>query len=195
MIYDRATSIHAGLFKRFNLCLVNNPAINGSVAIETLDSGQQMFVQTLLPRNPLVTADYAVSNLNPVAELEPTQFILTVEDPAKPSDVRFLHVLQGADRGAAMAPATTLQSTSGTVFDGAVFGNTAVYFPVSGNGSFTETTFSVPAGVNTLLVTGLTVKTSYSVRIQSGGSGNIIRITPGTTGAITDAAGVLRLTF
>ena len=195
VVYDRATSIHAGLFKRFNLSLVNNPAINGSVAIETLDSGQQLFVQTLLPHNPLITADYAVSNLNPVAELEPTQFILTVEAPARPSDVRFLHVLQGADRGDAMAPAATVQSTSGTAFDGAVFGNTAVYFPVSGNGSFTETTFSVPAGVNALFVTGLAVKTSYGISIQPGGSGNVIRITPGGAGAVTDAAGVLRLTF
>src|SRR5208337_5035095 len=44
VVYDRATSLHAGLFKRFNLCLVNDPAITGNVAIETMDSGQQLFV-------------------------------------------------------------------------------------------------------------------------------------------------------
>jgi hypothetical protein len=195
VVYDRATSIHPGLFKRFNLCLVNHPAINGNVAIETMDSGQQLFVQTLLPHNPLTTADYAVSNLNPVAQLEPTQFILTVEDPTRPTDVRFLHVLQGADPGEAMALATHLQSTQGTAFDGAVFGSTAVYFPVSGNGAFTGTTLPAPAGVDTLFATGLAAKASYGISIQSGSGGNVISITPGSTGAITDGAGVLRLTF
>jgi hypothetical protein len=46
-----------------------------------------------------------------------------VEDPAKPSDTRFLHVLQGADPGA------PVQSTGGDAFDGAVFASSSVYFP------------------------------------------------------------------
>src|SRR4029077_15058429 len=49
--YDRATSIHPNLFKRFNLSLVTNPVINGKVATETLASGQQLFIQTLLPQS------------------------------------------------------------------------------------------------------------------------------------------------
>ena len=103
---------HSGLFKRFNLSLVTNPIINGNVATETLPSGQQLFMQTLLPHSPSLSSAYAAGNLNPIAQLEPTQYILTVEDPAKPADVRFLHVLQGADPGAAMVPAAYLQSTA-----------------------------------------------------------------------------------
>jgi hypothetical protein len=195
VVYDRAASLHPGLFKRFNLCLVNDPAIIANVAIETMDSGQQLFVQTLLPSNPQITAAFDVSNLNPVAQLEPTQYVLTVEDPSMPTDVRFLHVLQGADPGVAMAAAAYLKSTGGTAFDGAAFGGAAVYFPVSGNGAFTGTTLSAPTGVNTVLVAGLAAKTSYVVGIQSNGSGNVISISPGSTGTITDEAGLLRLTF
>ena len=195
VVYDRAASIHTGLFKRFNLCLVNQPAIVGNVAVETMNSGQQLFVQTLLPPNPLTSSDYAVSNLNPIAQLEPTQFIMTVEDPARPTDVRFLHVLQGADPGVVMAPATYLRSTGGTAFDGAAFGNAAVYFPVSGNWAFTGTTLTAPAGVNTILVAGLAANASYVVSIQSNGGGNIISVTSGGAGAHTDGAGVLRLAF
>jgi hypothetical protein len=195
VVYDRATSLHTGLFKRFNLCLVTNPAINNNTAVQTLDSGQQLFVQTLLPQNPLITADLAVNNLNPVAQLEPTQFILTVEDPTKPADVRFLHVLQGADPAVAMTPAAYLRSTGGTAFDGAAFGSSAVYFPVSGNGSFTGTNLFAPAGVNTVLVTGLAANTPYVVTFQPQNGGNVIGITPGSSGTVTDGAGVLRLTF
>jgi len=190
VVYDRATSVHSALFKRFNLSLVTNPAIKGNVATETLASGQQLFVQTLLPQTPSLTAVYAAGNLNPIAELEPTQYVFTVEDPAKPSDVRFLHVLQGADPGAPMAPAVRVQSTSGTAFDGAVFGSAAVYFPVAA-GAFAGTTLPAPAGVHTALVTGLAPNASYGVSV----AGNAISVLPGGAGATADGAGVLRITF
>ena len=78
VVYDRATSLHPDLFKRFNLCLVTNPVIAGNTATETMASGQQLFVQTLLPRSPALSAVYAAGNLNPIADLEPTQYILHV---------------------------------------------------------------------------------------------------------------------
>ncbi len=131
VVYDRATSQSTGLFKRWNLTLITNPVINGNVATEILPSGQQLFVQSLLPANGTITARYAAGDLTTVAELEPSQYVMTIQDPSNPTDTRFLHVLQGADAGAAMVPATYVQSTSGTPFDGAVFGSNAVYFPVS----------------------------------------------------------------
>src|SRR5262249_55801071 len=75
VVYDRATSLHAGLFKRFNLSLVTNPVISGDVATETLVSGQQLFIQTLLPQSASLTVVYGAGNLRPIAELEPTQYI------------------------------------------------------------------------------------------------------------------------
>ena len=193
VVYDRATSIHPNLFKRFNLCLVNSPKIAGNKATQTMDSGQQLFIQTLLPLNPSLTVNTPLISPSAVAQLEPTRYIFTAEDPTKPSDVRFLHVLQGANTGVTMTSAAYLKSTSGTAFDGAAFGNTAVYFPVLGNGSFTGTTLSVTAAVNAVFVTGLASQTSYTFSR----SGNVITIAPGSAGATakTDNAGVLKLTF
>jgi hypothetical protein len=190
VVYDRATSSVGNLFKRWNLALIANPAINGHVAAETLPSGQQLFVQSLLPSNGAIAAVNGLSELTTVAELEPAQFIMTVQDPSNPVDTRFLDVLQGADAGAAMVPATYVQSTSGTPFDGAVFGSTAVYFPVNVVGSSVTTTLPAPAGVHTALVTGLARGGSYTVSI----GGNKIAITSGS-GSTADAAGLLRLTF
>ena len=195
VIYDRATSLNTGLFKRFNLSLVTNPVISGRTATETLASGQQLFIQTLLPQNSTASAVYTAGNLNPIAELEPTQYVYTVQDPSLPVDTRFLHVLQGADAGAAMAPAIYLQSTAGTSFDGAIFGSNAVYFPVSATTNFAGTTVSAPAGVHTLLLTGLAPNTSYGVTIAPSGGGNTITVGLNGSSAASDAAGVLRLAF
>jgi hypothetical protein len=195
VVYDRASSRNGGLFKRFNLSLVTNPSIKGNVATEALASGQQLFIQTLLPQHPLLNASHSVTNLNAASELEPTQYTLSIEDPAKPADVRFLHVLQGADQGSPMVPAIHMSSTGGTPFDGVAFGSTAVYFPVSENGAFAGTTLFAPAGTHAMLITGLKAKTSYSAQIQSAGGATTVRVTQGSADTSTDAAGVLKLTF
>lgn len=195
IVYDRATSANSGLFKRFNMSLVNNPQINGNVTVETLNSGQQLFVQSLLPANPTITANYAAGNLNPIAIMEPTRYLLKVEDLSKPSDTRFLHVLQGADPGAGMVPATRVQSLQGTLFDGAMFGNSAVFFPYSTGGSFSTTTFGVSSSVHNVLITGLAPSASYGISIQAGMAGTTIVVTPNGVGATTDTAGVLNLNF
>jgi hypothetical protein len=190
VVYDRATSNLAGLFKRWNLTLISSPAINGKSATETLPSGQQLFVQSLLPVSSTISARNVVGDLTTIAESEDAKFVMTIQDPSNPTDTRFLHVLQGADAGAAMVPATYFQSTAGTPFDGAVFGSLAVYFPVNAANSSVATTLPAPAGVHTAMVTGLAPNGSYSVSI----AGSAIAITSGA-GSTADAAGVLRLTF
>jgi len=190
VVYDRATSQHAGLFKRFNLSLVTNPAINGRIATETLASGQKLFVQALLPANVSLSARYAAGDLNPIAELEPTKYILTAQDPANPADTRFLHVLQGADAGGAMTAASYLQSAAGTPFDGAAFGSTVVWFPVNVPNGPVAATLPAPAGVHTVLITGLAPNAAYGVSA----SGGTVVIGPGT-GSLADGAGVLQVTF
>jgi len=190
VVYDRATSVHPGLFKRFNLSLVTSPAISGNTATETMADGQKLFVQTLLPQNASITSTQADTQLSPIADLEPTKYVMTVQDPTLPTDTRFLHVLQGADAGASKTTATYTQSTSGTAFDGAVFGALAVFFPVSSTGSFTGTVLTVP-GVTTLLVTGLTPNASYGVSV----AGSVVTVSVGGTTAKADTAGVLNISL
>jgi hypothetical protein len=195
VVYDRATSQNTGLFKQFHLSLVTNPIIAGSVSTETMADGQQLFIQTLLPLNASIGSVYGAGNLNPIAQLEPTQYIFTVEDPTLPTDTRFLHVLQGADPGVGMARATYLQSTNGTAFDGAVFGNSAVYFPQSASAVFTGAAFAAPSGVHTMLVTGLSPNTGYGYSVQPAGSGNTVTVSLNGASATTDSAGLLLLSF
>jgi len=61
-----------------------------------------------------------------------------------------------------------------------------------GNGSILAimalagTTVSAPAGVKTLLVTGLTPGASYGVTILPNGSGYVVTVTPGGVEAISE---------
>lgn len=194
VVYDRATSMHAGLFKEFNLNLVNPPQINGNVATSTTPNGQKLFVQTLLPLNAVTTVAQTAGNLNPIAELEPTRYTMTVQDPTKPANTRFLHVLQGANGGVSMTGASYLTSSQGTPFDGAVFGSNAVFFPVN-VGAVATTTFVVPASVHTLWVAGLTAGGTYTVSTQSTANGTTITLTPSNAGTKADSAGLLTVGF
>jgi len=193
VIYDRATTNHSGLFKRFNLSLVNSPTISGNVATETMADGQQLFVTTLLPANPSYNTFNGASMLNPVAQLEPTQYIMQVEDPTLPADTRFLHVLQGANKGVAATKAVYVTSASGTPFDGVWLGSDAVFFPTSTASAVATTTFNVKPAVNRLYVTGLTPSTAYGVAIATTSAGFRVTVTPGGTTMKSDPAGLLQI--
>jgi len=173
---------------------VTNPVITGSVATEQLASGQLLFIQRLLPLNAIANAVYGAGNLNPIADLEPTRYIFTDEDPGHPADTRFLHVLQGANPGGAMLPAVYLRSIGGQSFDGAEFGTTAVFFPVAAGG-FSGTSLAIDGQVRTLLVTGLPPNTAFGVTNTQNACSNLVTIAAGGTGPVSDGAGVLRLTF
>jgi hypothetical protein len=191
VVYDRATSTQTGLFKGFNLSLVNTPTIVGNVATETMADGQQLFIQTLLPLNPTITSTYAAGLLNPIALLEPTQYVLTVQDSTLPTDTRFLHVLQGANPGAAMASASYLTSSSGTAFDGAAFAGMAVYFPTKTTSGLVATTLPAPASVSTMYIAGLTPSESYGVFVLATLNGYVVTLTPNGTAYTADNAGLL----
>ena len=93
-----------------------------------------------------------------------------------------------------MAPAAYLQSAAGAAFDGAASAGSAVYFPVDRTAAVAATTLSVPAGVNTVLITGLAPNATYDTSVYTGATGTIINLATGSAIA-TDSAGVLMLTF
>lgn len=194
VIYDRATTAQTGLFKEFDLSLATQPQIAGNTATETMPDGQQLFIQTLLPQDASLSSFNGAAQLSPVADLEPMQYIYQVQDTSNPADTRFLHVLQGADPGTPMAAATYLESSGSTDFDGAAFGASAVFFPRSTSAVFGGATFVLPAGVHTLMVTGLSASAGYGVNIQTSAGGTTVTVSTGGT-AMSDTAGVLTATF
>jgi hypothetical protein len=195
VVYDRATSQDPNLYKKFNISMPSQPTITGNAAAATTPGGQELYVQTLLPANATSSAFDGAADLNPLADLAPMRYIYQVQDPSNPVDSRLLHVVQGADPGAPMTTAAYVQSSSGTAFDGAQFGANEVWFPVSASAPFGGTTLPAPAGVHTVIVTGLTPNTSYGVTIQTGGNGNAIAVSAGGAGATSDSAGVLLIAF
>ncbi len=188
VVYDRATTGSGGKFKRFYL---NTPAlatVNGKSATVATPGGQTLYVDALLPASATVAAAPRES-MNEAAAGDPVPFRLWTEDLALPADVRFLHVLQAASAGVAKQAVSPFSSSSGTPFDGAVVGNTAVLFRRDIAATFTGITFSVPAGAHTY-ITGLTPGASYSVSIAPVGGVNQVTIMP-EGGFVADAGGVI----
>ncbi len=192
VVYDRATSKSSGLFKRFNMSLVTNPVINGMNATEMMTDGQQLFVHTLLPANAQITAREADTDLSPIADLEPTKYVITVGDASNPMDTRFLHVIQGADKGVAATAVSSLSTTGGTAFEGALVGTTAVMFLHDDRqlAGFAQTTYTEPAAVTKNYVAGLRPGSGYTVAKTTSGGNIQVTVTVGGT-TVADAAGLL----
>ena len=192
VVYDRAVSVHSGLFKRFNLCLPTNPVTSGSLTTETLASGQKLFINTLLPKAPAISTKSGIDGLSTIALLTPMQWILTVEDPTHAASTRFLHVLQGANPGAFPAKAAYIQSASGTAFEGAAVNGAAVYFPVNTVTQIATTAFVLPANTSTVYIMGLNAQKGYTVSAKTTSGVTTVTIAVGGT-SVADAAGMLRI--
>lgn len=193
VIYDRATTIHPNP-KTFNMSLVTSPVISGNLATETMPDGQRLFIQTLLPASPEITSMNGAANLASASDLEPTKYVLTVQDPTMPVNTRFLHVLEGANAGVPVVAATHIQSSSGTPFDGAAFGAIAVFFPVN-VGTVATTTFTIPFTNGAVKIAGLTPGAAYGVTTAASGKTTILTLKPGGTGALADSAGLLTISI
>ena len=196
LVYDRAESQSPGLFKRFNLCTTTLPVVSGlagggTLFSETLPSGQQLFVSSLLPANAQVGV-YSLSNqITSVAEGQPSNYRLVVENTNNPTKIRFLHVLQGADAGAGAGATVYVPGVAGNPFEGAFVAGVTAMFPVDTlSNNFTSVSYTAPAGTTNHYVTGLTPNASYSVVVQPGVSGFAVTVTPGP-GIAADGAGVL----
>jgi hypothetical protein len=193
VVYDRAVSKTAGRFKRFWLNFPNSATVTGNRTRMVTATGQQLFVNTLLPANATITTAPREALGSDVAAGEPMQFRLQVEAPGGPASARFLHVLQGADAGATADAVALVQSTSGNAFAGAVVKNTAVMFPVDVSTTFTGVTYQVPAGTTLHRVTGLVPSAAYDVTVTGTGAVTVT-ITPSATGATrADSGGLLSI--
>jgi hypothetical protein len=179
VVYDRAETKADGKFKRFHLTFVGEPTVDGKRTTVKTARGQQLFVHTLLPAAAAITTG-RTEKFNQVAEGEPTQFRLVVEDPKSPREIRFLHALEGADAGATPAAVTMVQSRGGTPYVGAVIGTTAVLFAVDATARPEKVTYAVPAAVTGQLVTGLVPGGGYDVTVKPAGGSIEVTIVPGS---------------
>lgn len=189
IVYDRAQSGKANRFKRFFLNTRTAPAVSGNLVTVTTPGGQKLYVRSLLPAGASITTSPAENWDNP-AELEPMSYRIMIEDAARPTNVRFLNVLQGADGTSAADSAVTVQSSAGTAYTGAAVRGTAVMFAASLSTPFASLTYTAPTGTAHHLVTGLVPAAGYSVAMQSVAGGIQTTITRGGV-TIADSGGVL----
>jgi len=201
VIYDRATSHTAGLFKRFNLALTATPVVNGNTITSTTPGGQNLYWTSLLPAgasvnfDPIENPSVPIGNMDPIADLEPSTCRVYLQDTGGGSDTRFLNVLEGADPGVAADPVALVRSSAGTAFDGAIIGNinTVVLFQNDPTVAFASVTYTVPATVTTHYVTGLTAGATYTVATSTSGGNVTVTVWPGGT-LTADPAGVITFT-
>jgi hypothetical protein len=185
VVYDRATTRDAGFFKRFWLQLPTEARVSGQQSTVTTASGQQLFVTTLLPADATIAMDTSPPLQDEPAYYDVMHFRLKVEATGAPADVRFLHVLQGADAGAAALATQVIASSGGTAYAGALVGTTAVVFPQSLGEEPQSVTYSAP-GATQHYITGLTPNGAYSVALN----GAELTVTAGGDQQ-ADAGGVL----
>jgi hypothetical protein len=189
VVYDRATTKTDGRFKRWNLTVTAPPLVEGRTVVVTTPKNQRLTLQSLLPSAATITASPA-EDFNRVAELEPTSHRIVIEDPSGPADVRFLHVLEAGDAGTQASPATRVDSTGGTRFQGAAVAGTVVMFPVDPAAPFTSTSWVAPAGATLKLVTGLPPGGRFAVTVEPCAQGTCVKVASGGDQAAS-AAGVL----
>jgi hypothetical protein len=193
VVYDRAASQSAGLFKQFNLSFPALPAMNGNVITTSTPGGQKLYITSLLPAGATFTPISIAGALTTVADLEPCQYRMVIQDTNDPVDERFLHVFQGADSGVQPDGAILIRSTAGTPMDGVVFGNSVVLFIVDTAMQFNGTTYTVPANVSRHFITGCVPDGFYKVTSANTANGLAVAIAPSVSGSQADAAGVLAM--
>jgi hypothetical protein len=169
------------------------PTVSGPRALMRTKGGQQLAVTTLLPADARPTAEPAEplrENSEP-AELDPMTARLRVESRAR--DVRFLHVLEGADgkatpdtpvladlgadwvgvtvhaRGAACGPGGGAKAPHASCALLVVFPRDAGDPPRALDGGGNGSTIALPGGTRAVLLTGLQPGGAYTSTRQADG--------------------------
>lgn len=193
VVYDRAATARPEQFKRFWMNLPAELKLQEQSGVMVTASGQQLFVNSLLPLNGhLSTGRAADEASDSPAKGESMRYKLTIEAGSPAQEVQFLTVLQGADKGASAYPVALIESQSGNAYQGAVVGKTAILFPLQVSETFREVSYQVPGEVIWQLITGLQPNAGYDISVERAGESIQVTIRPGMV-YTADAAGVISL--
>jgi hypothetical protein len=194
VVFDRASTAVDGRFKRFWLNLPSHdaaPVLSGTTVVAATPGGQRLHVASLLPQaaartvvGPAIDApdQFWKASLDPMSADKTNwtgAYRLRVEASGHPRSTTFLHVLQGADGGAAPAAPTLVQSDQGSATSGACVGSTAVLFPDDLYAATASTSFVVPAACTRVLLTGLVPGAGYTVQRAEVANGRRITLSAG----------------
>jgi hypothetical protein len=195
--YDRATTGKADRFKRYWLQTQDVATVTGggatpAVAKAETRGGQLLFITSLLPKGGSIIAEEYQGDKYPFKRVpgEPMKATLHVEPAANAADMRFLTVLEGADKNAAQSKVDLVVASGGAPYEGALIKDNVVMFPRNMGSPPNEVRYSAPAAIAHHYVTGLAPKTNYEVVKTVNGASVDIVVKPGGSTA-TDEGGVL----
>jgi hypothetical protein len=181
VVFDRASTAVDGRFKRFWLTLPSAgaaPVLADATVVASTPGGQRLHVASLLPQaasraivGPAIDApdSFWQASLDPMSADEANgtgAYRLRVEATGHPRSTTFLHVLQGAHRGATPAAAALVRSDQGSAMSGACVGSTAIVFPDDLYAATASTSFVVPAACTRVLVTELAAGAGAGYTVQ-----------------------------
>lgn len=193
VIYDRASSMTEGRFKRFWLNLPAEATIAGNRTSMTTAAGQSLVVTTLLPPDAAISAAPAPAETSDEpAEGETMTHRLLVEAPGGPADVRFLHVLQGLDSGVDAGAAELIQVDGETPYVAILINRTVILFPERVGTTPQELAYDAPADTEGHLITGLIPDGDFQAELRTAGDTVRVIVRQGTAHR-ADAGGVLVL--
>ncbi len=186
VVYDRAETTKASLFKRLWQQLPSNATVNGTLTTAKTLGGQQLFIRTLLPKDAKLSV--APGGGAPVNESLMTHR-LRVQGATGRAKERFLHVLQGADAGASADPVTLVEASEGG-YVGATIQGVVALFPETVGAAPNTIRYSVPAGIQQHILTGLDPNGDYTVDVKDNGGTLDVTVTKGGSSK-ADRGGVL----
>jgi hypothetical protein len=192
VVYDRVRTDSDAAFKRFWLHTPRPASVHGQQGRVVTPGGQSLVVTTLLPESARMTArayDPSGGWQRRPADGEPMLADLLVEPATSAASCEFLHVLEALDGEQPATTPTLIRGTEPTPFVGAVIGTRAVLFPALDTAP-TRIEFTVPASVQTLVVTGLEPNGAYAVEQHVVDHARWVTVRRGG-GRRADAGGVL----
>jgi hypothetical protein len=191
VVYDRASSLAEGRFKRVFVQTPAQVAARGKQAVARTPNGQELVVTQVLPEGGSLAVDAPdKASDEEAATGEPMKRRLRAEAPPRGLDSRFLHVLQGVDGGAAADAVDRVEARGAVATDGVVLRGTSYVFLRSLGPAPREVVFAAPSGTGHHVVVGLAPHGRYDTSVASEGGKTVVSVRAGKARE-ADAAGTL----
>jgi hypothetical protein len=191
IVYDRATALADGRWKRVYVQTPAQVSARGKQAIARSPGGQELVVTQVLPEAGSLAVD-AIDRAadEEAAQGEPMKRRLRAEAPARGLDARFLHVLQGVDGGGSSDAVERVEARGAVPTDGVVLRGTSYVFLRSLGPAPRELAFAAPSGTGHHVVVGLAPHGRYDISVASEGGKAVVTVRAGKARE-ADAAGTL----
>lgn len=191
VVYDRATTLTDGRFKRVMFQVPASVSARGKLVVARTPRGQQVAIAQLLPESGVLVVD-AVDKLADAdaADGEPMKRRVRAEAPTRGLDARFLHVVQGMDAGAAVDAVERTESRGTVATDGVVLRGTSYIFVRALGPAPRDLSFAAPSGTAHHVVTGLAPGGRYDTTVSGDAGKTLVRVQVGTARQ-ADAGGTL----